>query len=127
MLYFWDQIWVTAAAKVDSGPEEGSTGETEVQPSPWVLRELSSGSDQKDWSLHCPGRGDLDCRRWVEGGAGEMSNLNILGKELGSGRSVRVPAGVGTCGGIGGMRGVQRAGSRNHELDLIVSWIHLVN
>ena len=90
-------------------------GKTEVQPSPWVLRELSSGSDQKDWSLHCPGRGDLDSRRQVEGGAGEMSNLNILGKELGSGRSVRVPAGVGTCGGIGGMRGVQNAGSRNES------------
>ena len=52
VLYFWDQIWVTAAEKVDSGPEEGSTGETEVQPSPWVLWGLSSGSDQKDWSLH---------------------------------------------------------------------------
>lgn len=89
MLYFWDQIWVTAA-EVDSGPEEGSAGETEVQPLPWVLRELSSGSNQKDWSLHGPGRGDLDSRRQVEGRAGEMSNLNILEKELGSGRSVRV-------------------------------------
>lgn len=59
--YFWDQIRVTAAEKVDSGLEEESAGETEVQPSPWVLWGLNSGSDQKDWSLHCP-KGDLDSR-----------------------------------------------------------------
>ena len=44
-----------------------------------------------------------------------MSNLNILGKELGSGRSVRVPAQAGTCGGIRGTRGVQNAGSRSES------------
>ena len=51
----------------------------------------------------------------MEGGAGEMSNLNILRKELGSGRSVRVPAQAGTCGGIRGTRRVQNAGSRNES------------
>lgn len=51
----------------------------------------------------------------MEGSAGGMSNLNILGKELGCGR--------GLVGGSRGTRGVQNARSRNESriaLDSVV-------
>lgn len=104
MLYFWDQIWVTAAEKVDSGLEEGSAGETEVQPSPWVLWGLNSGSAQKDWSLHCLGRGILTPgggRRWRDEQPQHFREGTGVWK--------------GTCGGMGGTRGVQNARSRNES------------
>ena len=72
-----------------------------VQLSPRSLWELSSGSHQKDVSIHCPGSG----RTLIPGdwgrGPGEMNHLNILGKEVVPGRSAGVPAGVGTCRGRG--------------------------